>query len=113
MAISDTKQFYQLVATCAATENLPTYNLYLNIKVADNATGTTMFKSNYSLELFEPETGKPMGKTVENANERSFVLLNGIRFDKPGNYQLIVKQYNRFDPMPGMKSIRLELFEGD
>lgn len=113
IAISDSKQSYQLLANCTVTENLPTHNLYLKVKVADMTTQNSLFSSNYSLVMFEPESGKPLGKSIEDATERSFVLLKGIRFEKPGDYQLVVKQYNRFDPMSGMKSIRLELVEED
>jgi len=111
--IKNTKTSYDLVVTSCVNEELPTYNHYVEITIKNNKTGINLFKSNYSLDIFNQETGEPLGENTEMGIQRSFKVLSALKFESEGEYELIIKQMDRFNPMPGVKQISVQLLESD
>lgn|GEM_PF-1202160 len=111
--IGDTESTFQLEATSWVTEDLPTYNHYIFVSIYKKQSKEVLFSGQYNLDMFRPENGEPLGSKSENSTHRTFILLKGIKFKNPGEYELKVKQLDRLDPMPGVQKLELKLVNED
>ena len=63
------------------------------------------------LLALDAKTGKPQGKGLGDIYTHQFDLLKNYTFQKPGSYQIKLKQYMRQDPLPEINSVGIRVEE--
>lgn len=108
--IPDSLKSYNLHYTIRNNNNYEFQNIYLQYYLMDS-TGLLLKKELNNLLLFNPVTGIPLGKGVGEIYTIQKKFLDGIRFDRPGNYRLRIDHYMRTDTLKGLASIGLLVIE--
>jgi gliding motility-associated lipoprotein GldH len=86
----------------------PNENIWLQYQLT-GPSGDTLFQSSDNLFLFEPGSGKPLGKGCQ---ERLFIdafFLKGIRLKDTGTYQLYVRHLMRTDTLNGIQALGIRV----
>lgn len=81
----------------------PYYNLYLRAELLDS-TGNSLKEELLSIDLYEPTSGKPMGKgnSIYQLNIPAFGTLD-LPYDGP--YEMRLAQYMRVEELTGILSV--------
>ncbi len=103
------------------TDTLETYNLYLNLEYADTFSNQNIYiklhtvfpdgkrlSKQKSFDLFDVQ-GQPQGQCSGRKCEMQTLLQEKAFFNHPGTYEIILEQYTRQDPLPGIFSVGLAL----
>jgi gliding motility-associated lipoprotein GldH len=84
--------------------------LFLRYYLSDSL-GKELKSQQLELLLMDAKTGKPQGKGLGDIYTHQFDLLKNYTFQKPGSYQIKLKQYMRQDPLPEINSVGIRVEE--
>ncbi|MCS7018245.1 MAG: gliding motility lipoprotein GldH [Cytophagales bacterium] len=104
--IKDHIPAYQISCAVRYSPAYPFYNLYLQSELKDEA-GNSLQKTLKEGNLFEPETGEPLGNGIGDWYEQEWVLVPSYRFAANGKYELSIGQYMRPDTLPAIASVSI------
>ncbi|WP_250632817.1 gliding motility lipoprotein GldH [Rhodoflexus caldus] len=106
--ISDPLPAYEISYAVRYANTYPYYNLYVQYELKDEAGNSLQGKMNQT-NLFEPETGQPLGSGIGNLYEREVVLIPSYRFAASGKYKLSIFQYMRPDTLTDIQSVSVKV----
>jgi len=109
-SISDVSKSYNVLINLRNSDAYPYYNLFLRYYLSDSL-GKELKSQQLELLLMDAKTGKPQGKGLGDIYTHQFDLLKNYTFQKPGSYQLKLKQYMRQDPLPEINSVGIRVEE--
>ncbi|RYU95821.1 gliding motility lipoprotein GldH [Emticicia agri] len=103
-------------------ETIP-YDIYLLVRNASQYPYNNLYVTRYiygpdnklinkelkQIILFEPKTGKPLGKGLGDIWDSKVLSSRGYKFPKKGKYTIKLQQYMRQDPLPFIMSIGLSV----
>ncbi|MBA4850983.1 gliding motility lipoprotein GldH [Emticicia sp. BO119] len=103
-------------------ETIP-YDIYLLVRNASQYPYNNLYVTRYiygpdnklinkrleQVILFEPKTGKPLGKGLGDIWDSKVLSSHGYKFPKKGKYTIKLQQYMRQDPLPFIMSIGLSV----
>jgi len=113
--VADTSLTYNLYYAIRHNQDYPYYNLYVRYKLSDaneKVLRSGILESNLMLPLTgEPigEVGKPIGKGIGVSFTSLHPILLAHRFEQPGTYKLMLRQYMRPDNLQGIYSVGMRL----
>ncbi|MFC6998506.1 gliding motility lipoprotein GldH [Rufibacter roseus] len=102
--IADTTAQYNVYFNVRNALQYPFYNLYLRHYLI-GPDGKQISSALHEMLLMDPKTGEPRGSGAGDLFDHRFRALKNIRFERSGTYKLILNQYMRQDPLPGIMSI--------
>lgn len=85
------------------------YNIYLKYDLLDSL-GNELASELISIDLFDPKTGRPLGKG-NSIYQNQLPVLENYRFARPGNYTFKVAQYTRENPAREVYSVGVRVEE--
>ena len=105
-----------------ADETIP-YDIYILVRNASQYQYNNLYLTRYiygpdnkliskrleQVILFEPKTGKPLGKGLGDIYDSKTLSSRGYKFPKKGKYTIKLQQYMRQDPLPFIMSIGLSV----
>lgn len=109
-SISDVSKPYNVLINLRNSDSYPYYNLFLRYYLSDSL-GKESKSQQLELLLMDAKTGKPQGKGLGDIYTHQFDLLKNYTFQKPGSYQIKLKQYMRQDPLPEINSVGIRVEE--
>jgi gliding motility-associated lipoprotein GldH len=109
-SISDISKPYNVLINLRNSDSYPYYNLFLRYYLSDSL-GKELKSQQLELLLMDAKTGKPQGKGLGDIYTHQFDLLKNYTFQKPGSYQIKLKQYMRQDPLPEINSVGIRVEE--
>ena len=59
--------------------------------------------------LMDAKTGRPLGSGIGDIYDHQFELLHDLKFNAAGTYKIILKQYMRKDPLPGILAVGIRV----
>jgi gliding motility-associated lipoprotein GldH len=89
------------------TDNYEFHNLYIRF-VQEDSTATILQDTLVNISLFDPKSGKPVGKGFGNRHTVYDTLLRGGKI-YPHTAQVTVWQYMRKDRLEGIESVGIKL----
>lgn len=106
--IQDTTQGYDIYILVTNTSDYPFQNLYVtyylkNSQLEEIATELLDYL------LFEPKTGKPLGKGWTKNKNHEVIVLKNYYFKAPGTYMLELVQFMRKEMLPGIQAIGIKI----
>jgi gliding motility-associated lipoprotein GldH len=108
MAIQDTAQAYDIYLLLQYTPDYPYQNLHIQYQLQnEQAQITSTFLTNHL--LFDPKTGKPLGKGWGKKKCLKLPLITNYHFEKSGDYSLALVQFMRTEQLPGIASVGIQL----
>ena len=108
--VSDVSKPYNVLINLRNSDSYPYYNLFLRYYLADSL-GKELKSQQLELLLMDAKTGKPQGKGLGDIYTHQFDLLKNYTFQKPGSYQIKLKQYMRQNPLPEINSVGIRVEE--
>ncbi|OJW66751.1 MAG: hypothetical protein BGO68_00235 [Candidatus Amoebophilus sp. 36-38] len=106
--VQDTTQAYDVYLLIENTPQYPYQNFYLTYYLKDNSlTLLTTELKNYL--LFEPKTGKPLGKGWTKNKSHEVIMMKSHYFTHPGTYRLELDQFMRTEILSGICSIGIKI----
>jgi gliding motility-associated lipoprotein GldH len=109
-SVSDVSKSYNVLINLRNSDSYPYYNLFLRYYLSDSL-GKELKSQQLELLLMDAKTGKPQGKGLGDIYTHQFDLLKNYTFQKPGSYQIKLKQYMRQDPLPEINSVGIRVEE--
>ena len=110
--IPDASLGYNIYFNVRNTMDYPHYNLYLSYHLKDSLN-QILKEDLKSVNLFDPKTGKPEGKSsLGNIFDHRILVLENFKFESPGKKELELQQFMRYDSLPEIVSagIRVEFY---
>lgn len=104
--IRDTHPEYSLEYNIRNSVLYKYYNLYLSYTLEDTL-GNVLDSALTSYDLFDAKTGKPLGDGLGDIFDHEFPVRDHYRFNNPGVYRFIIKQYMREDTLMEIMSVGL------
>lgn len=105
-SIVDTSQRYNLYLNVEHADTFPYQNIYVQIHTV-YPDGKHLMKL-LPLDLFDA-SGQPNGTCRGRTCATDFVLQKQAVFPQVGQYTVAVEQYLRFNPVPGIRALRLTI----
>lgn len=105
-SINDNALACQVDCAVRYTPAYPFYNLYVQYELKDEA-GNKLDGGMRQTNLFDPETGEPLGKGIGNLYEHTFTLIPSYRFAASSKYSLTVMQYMRPDTLSAITAVSI------
>jgi gliding motility-associated lipoprotein GldH len=104
--VKDNKQAYNVIYNIRYANTYPYYNLYLHYYLTDS-TGKTLRDHQIHMDLFDPKTGKPLGKGLGDLFDGTFLNqdLKNYKFPYAGKYKMKLRQYMRQSQLQGISSV--------
>lgn len=106
--INDHLPAYQISYAARYANTYPYHNLYVQYELKDEAGNSLQGKMSQT-NLFEPETGQPLGKGIGDLYEHEVVLIPSYRFAANGKYRLSIFQYMRPDTLNHINAISVKV----
>ena len=106
--IQDTTQAYDIYLLINSAPNYPYQNFYLTYYLIDHTSALVSTELKNYL-LFEPKTGRPLGKGWSKNTSHEVIMIKNHYFNHPGTYQLEVAQFMRIESLPGMCRIGIKI----
>jgi gliding motility-associated lipoprotein GldH len=106
--IPDSAQAYDIYLLVAYTPAYPYQNLYINYTLQDKNT-CTLATALHQEMLFDPKTGKPLGKGWGKNKYTESLLLKNYSFAQPDAYSLILTQFMRQEALPGIYQVGIKI----
>jgi gliding motility-associated lipoprotein GldH len=106
--IADSIQAYDIYMLVAYTPTYPYQNLYINYTLQDKNTCPLATALHQSV-LFDPKTGKPLGKGWGENKYIELLLLKNYNFAQPNAYSLILTQFMRQEALPGIHQVGIKI----
>ena len=106
--IKDPLPTYEISYGVRYGNSYPYYNLYVRYELKDEAGNSLQGKMNQT-NLFEPETGQPLGKGIGDLYEQEVVLIPSYRFAANGKYKLSIFQYMRPDTLTHVYAVMIKV----
>lgn len=123
--LKDTNWFVKNVPTFTfevKDEAIP-YNIYLMIRNASQYPYNNLYLTRYiygpdgkqisnrleEIILFDPKTGRPLGKGLGDIYDHKVISSRDFKFPKKGKYTIKLKQYMRQDPLPYIMSVGISV----
>ncbi|GJM28484.1 MAG: hypothetical protein DHS20C17_11190 [Cyclobacteriaceae bacterium] len=112
--IAKTEPLYNLYYNVRNSISYPYHNLYVQHTLEDS-TGNVLLKALQNMDLFDPTTGKPLGKGLGDIFDHRILAISSYKFTKPGWYRFKIQQFMRQDSLPLILSVglRVETMEAD
>ncbi|WP_259016990.1 gliding motility lipoprotein GldH [Emticicia fluvialis] len=106
--VTDETIDYDIFLLIRNASQYPYNNLYLTryIYGPDNKLISNRLEQ---VILFDPKTGKPLGKGLGDIFDSKIISSRGFRFPKKGKYTIKLKQYMRQDPLPYIMSVGVSI----
>ena len=111
--ITDPQKKYNIYANVRNSLSYTWHNLYVNYSLTDS-TGTPLKKSLMNEQIFDQESGEPLGDSgLGDIYDHQFLLMKDYQFAAPGKYRMIFEQYMRADTVQGILAVgvRVEAVE--
>jgi len=106
--IQDNTQPYDIYLLIKYAPEYPYQNLYLTYYIKDiQSTVLTTELKNYL--LFEPKTGKPLGKGWGRNKRHELILLKNYYFSTPGTYTVELAQFMRTENLLGVHTVGIRV----
>lgn len=86
----------------------PHRNVYVHYTISDS-TNKILDEELRDFQLFHPKSGYPFGNGSGNIREHHFDLLIGYQFPYAGRYNISFEQYMRYDSLPQVYSIGVQV----
>ena len=103
--IKDTVSTYDIYCNVRNTTTYPNSRIFVNVSLADT-TGKIFQEKLVWDFLFEPKTGKPLGKSgLGDLYDHQIPVFKKYKFSKAGIYQMKLEQFMRTDTLAGMISV--------
>ena len=103
--IKDTLSAYDIYCNVRNTTMYPNSRFFVNVSLADT-TGKLLQEKLVWDYLFEPKTGKPLGKSgLGDLYDHQIPVFRKYKFSKAGVYQMKLEQFMRTDTLAGMISV--------
>ena len=103
--IRDTVSTYDIYCNVRNTTMYPNSRLFVNVSLTDT-TGKVLQEKLVWDFLFEPKTGKPLGKSgLGDLYDHQIPVLKKYKFRKAGVYQMQLEQFMRTDTLAGVTSV--------
>jgi gliding motility-associated lipoprotein GldH len=108
--VTDNKQAYNVIYNIRYANTYPYYNLYLHYYLADSA-GKVLKDHQLHMDLFDPKTGKPLGKGLGDLFDGTFLNqdLKAYKFPYAGKYKMKLRQYMRQSQLQGISSVGVKV----
>ena len=106
--IADSTQAYDIYLLITYTPAYPYRNLYINYTLQDK-NACTLTTALHQEMLFDPKTGKPLGKGWGENKHIEAVLLKKYNFVHPAAYSLILTQFMRQEALTGIYQIGIKI----
>ena len=106
--IQDTSLRYNICYNIRNANTYPYYNLYTRYYLEDSV-GSILSTYLHEMFLMDTKTGRPLGSGIGDIYDHQFELLNDLKFNAAGTYKIIVKQYMRKDPLPGILAVGIRV----
>lgn len=108
--IQDTLIPYNLFLTITHGKDYKYENLYVNASTLFPDGRRTSYP--VSLELAD-DHGQWVGQCSGSECTTEIGMANNAYFQKPGKYQLVLKQFSRTDTLSGIRSLQLQIVQSD
>lgn len=108
VAIQDATQAYDFYLVLQYMPDFPYQNLHITYQL-QNEHGKLMSTALINHLLFDPKTGKPLGKGWGKKKCLKLPLITNYHFKKPGDYSLALVQFMRIEQLPGIASVGIQL----
>jgi gliding motility-associated lipoprotein GldH len=108
-AIQDATQPYDIYLWVEYTPDYPYQNLHIQYQLQDNQANSIAKVLQDNL-LFDPKTGKPLGKGWGKKKCLRLPLVTHYQFREPGEYSLSLIQFMRTEKLLGVDSIGIQLY---
>ncbi len=102
----DTSKIYNIALHIRHRNDYPMQNLYLNIYTA--FPDGKRIKQLLNIDLADP-SGKWNGKIGRTTTDYDLPIQEGAFFNEPGKHTIVLEQYMRVDPLPGIEKIGLSV----
>lgn len=102
--VEDTSKFYDLYLNVRHTGSYAYRNLYVRLRLY-SPTGETGTQT-VSFNLADP-AGKWLGKGLGDLYESKILWREAAKFTSAGQYRVVIEQFMREDPLPGISDIGL------
>jgi gliding motility-associated lipoprotein GldH len=99
---------YNLFYNIRYNKDYPYHNLYIKHYLLDSA-GKQISSNLMNMDIFDPKTGKPLGKGLGDSFDYSVLFIGNYDFPYKGKYTLISKHYMRDEPLKGIESFGLKI----
>jgi gliding motility-associated lipoprotein GldH len=110
--IQDATQPYDIYLLIKDTPAYPYQNFYITYYLKDTqSTVLTTELKNYL--LFDPKTGKPLGKGWSKNKNHELILLKNYYFSKPGDYTVELAQFMRTEALLGIHTVGIKICKAD
>ncbi|MCC5920436.1 MAG: gliding motility lipoprotein GldH [Cyclobacteriaceae bacterium] len=107
--IEDTNITYDIFYTLRNKSDYRYQNLYVKYQLLD-PDGEIVSYDLHEMDLFQPKTGKPKGKSgFGSIYSHEFLALKDKNFDKTGEYTMNINQYMRTSSLTEMVSFGLKI----
>eukprot|EP01132_Coremiostelium_polycephalum_P000226 gene226-301_t len=106
--IADNTHPHQINLILSHTPEYPFQNLYITYYLKDSK-GKIHHTALKNHLLFDPKTGKPLGKGLGQRKVHAFALCEDYHFDAPGNYTIEVVQFMRMEDLIGISSVGIQV----
>ena len=107
-SVSDTSRQYDLVLSITHTSDFAYQNFY--VRLATHLPDGKVLVQPLSLQLAN-NFGDWYGDCGSEECTTDIALQEGTRFTSPGDYRLVVSQYSREDPLPGITGVGFRVVE--
>ena len=108
--VSDTSKAYDVRVALRQSNEYPYYNLYFIPKIIDS-NGFVLKRAFAEAFLYDAKTGKPKGSGLGDIYSHQYTLFKGLKFTRPGRYQVSLEQYMRTDTLKGIISAGASIIE--
>jgi gliding motility-associated lipoprotein GldH len=108
ISIQDTDQAYDLYLVLQYRPDFPYQNLHITYQL-QNDHGKLISTALTNHLLFDPKTGKPLGKGWGKKKCLQLPLITNYHFEKPGGYKLALVQFMRTEQLTGIASVGIQL----
>ncbi|MGF1533931.1 MAG: gliding motility lipoprotein GldH [Bernardetiaceae bacterium] len=83
-------------------------NLFIQYALL-NARNDTLAKQRLDESLFDCQTGRPLGRGIEDWYDQELYLLKNFSFPEAGTYRLLLQHHMRLDTLPHIRSVGFNL----
>ncbi|MBL7826508.1 MAG: gliding motility lipoprotein GldH [Saprospiraceae bacterium] len=108
--VNDTAALYNLFIAFEYADTFPNQNVYL--KLSTRFPDGKRAQRTKSFDLFD-FGGNPIGKCSGKWCTQQTLLQNNLYFNQLGEHMITLEQFTRKNPLPGIKSISLQLEKTD
>jgi len=107
-AIQNFTQAYDIFLLLQYMPDYSYQNLHIKYQLQDNQANTVETALKDDL-LFDPKTGKPLGKGWGKKKYIKLPLITNYHFEKPGDYSLSVEQFMRTEKLSSIVSVGIQV----